>query len=497
MAGSNRFHVRTMTVVALFFLWALSCVFSAEAKKTREAETPSWDSRQARLAAVTGEVLANTEIEENLRVLCDDIGGRVTGTEGGRNARAFVGRLFNRYRLSNVHEESFEMFGWERGPFACEFTKPHRKPLHAVALANTPSTSGGGLEAEVVDIGYGNPAEVEPLGSALEGKFVLAVSGAMPGGRWMHRSEVMAVAARSDAAGLLYQTTQPGNLPMTGMCWLDGTSPIPGVGISKEDGDWIKRQLGRGRGVRVKLEMTNLTGRVTSANVIGEIPGRSREYVLVGAHLDAWDLGQGAVDNGTGTVVIIEAARAIAQLGIQPEATIRFVLFMGEEAGLCGSRAYAAAHNGELADCRAMINCDMEGRPLGVRVMGHEGSHQFFEELLASMKGIELEQGVSHRVGIYGDHRPFLLAGVPVITPVSRIENEGWRYYHTSADTYDKVTFEQLNIDAAFVAALALELAVAQERILPQLDEEGVAELIREHGLEEALAFWGDWPHGK
>lgn len=249
----------------------------------------------------------------------------------------------------------------------------------------------------------------------------------------MHRSEVMAVAHQYGATGLLYQMTRPGNLPMTGMCWRGGTSPIPGVGISKEDGEWIRRQLERGERVRVKLQMTNITGRVTSANVIGEIPGKGHEYVLVGAHLDSWDLGQGAVDNGTGTVVIIEAARAIARLGIQPAATIRFVLFMGEEVGLSGARAHAAAHGAELADCRAMINCDMEGMPLGVRIMGHEEAHAFFEALLESMKGFKLERDVSHRVSIYGDHRPFLLSGVPVITPISRLENESWRYYHTSA----------------------------------------------------------------
>ncbi len=497
MIGSKRFPYHYFTVIALSWVLILSHVVPAEATKTRSAEKRSLESRQARLAAVTSEVLSNTEIEENLRVLCDEIGGRVSGTEAGRNARAFVERLFNRYQLSNVHEEPFEMFGWERGPFACEFIEPYRKQLHAVALANTPSTPDEGIEAEVIDVGHGNPAQLEPLGSEVAGKFVLAVSGAMPGGRWMHRSEVMAIAAQSGAAGLLYQTKQAGNLPMTGMCWLDGTSPIPGVGISKEDGEWIRRQLERGKRVRVKLQMTNLTGRVTSANVIGEIPGTRREYVLVGAHLDSWDLGQGAVDNGTGTAVIIEAARAIARLGIEPEATIRFVLFMGEEAGLSGARAYAAAHSAELADCRAMINCDMEGRPLGVRVMGHEGSHAFFEELLESMKGLELERGVSHRVSIYGDHRPFLLSGVPVITPISRLEEESWRYYHTAADTYDKITFEQLNLDAAFVAALALELAVTPDRVMPHLDEDGVAELMRKHKLEEALAFWGDWPHDK
>ncbi|MCK4236318.1 MAG: M20/M25/M40 family metallo-hydrolase [Candidatus Krumholzibacteria bacterium] len=464
----------------------------------REAQSLSGggtlDARHERIVRVCGEVFSGTQTPENLRVLCDEIGGRVAGTEAGKQARSFAVRLFNQYGLRSVHQEPFDMFGWERGPFRCEITSPRRIPMHAVALANTPSTPQEGIEAAVVDVGHGSPEELERLGDDVRGKFVLAVAGRMPGGRWLHRFEVTAIAAEHGAAGLLYQTTQPGNLPMTGMCWRDGTSPIPGAGISREDGELIKRQLESGEEVVVRLQMSNLTGTVTSANVVGEIAGRGREFVLIGAHLDAWDLGQGAVDNGTGAVVIIEAARALAAIGVQPEATIRFVLFMGEEMGLYGSNAYAASHSEELSDCRAMINCDMTGTPLGLRVMGHEEAAPFFFELLDEMKGFDLSSGISHSVGIYGDHQPFLLEGVPVLTPISRLENECWKYYHTSADTYDKVTFRQLNLEAAFVAALALELASTPERVMNRLDRHGVEELVKEHSLEEALRFWGEWP---
>jgi Zn-dependent M28 family amino/carboxypeptidase len=319
----------------------------------------------------------------------------------------------------------------------------------------------------------------------------------MEGGRWMHRSEVMKAVVERGAAGLLYQTTIPGHLPMTGTCWVGGLSPVPGVGISLEDGERIRRWLVRGEEVRCKLTMTNLSGPGSSANVVGEIPGRGSGYILVGAHLDAWDNGRGAVDNGSGTVVVIEAARALASLGVEPEASIRFVLFMGEEAGLAGSIAYAETHGGELPRCRAMINCDMEGMPLGVRVMGHEEAGPFFTELCEAIPGFDLEAGVSHRVGIYGDHRPFLMRGVPVVNPISRPGNESWRYYHTSADTYDKVDASELALDAAFLAVLTFELAVTPEPVMQHLDEKGVGELIRRSGHEEALGAWLDMLHGR
>jgi hypothetical protein len=453
--------------------------------------------RKARIAAIVGEVFSATETREAMRVLCDEIGGRVTGTRAGREAREFGERLLNRYGLENVHQEVFELQGWERGPFHLEVTAPRAMMMHAVALANTQSTPPGGVEAPVVDVGRGYPEELDRLGGELRGSFALVTAGSLPGRRWMHRSEVMAVVAERGAAGLLYQTTRPGSLPMTGMCWENGLSPIPGAGISLEDGEWIKRRLAAGNEVRVRLAMTNLTGPAKSANVIGEIQGRTNEFVIIGAHLDSWDLGQGAVDNGTGAVVLLEAARALSALGVRPQATIRFILFMGEELGLAGARAYAAAHRDELSRCRAMINCDMTGTPLGIRLMGHEYANPFFEELLGSLDGFELTAGVSNRPGIYGDHQPFFLRGVPVLSPRSRLEDESWQYYHTSADTYDKLTFKQLDLEAAFVAVLALELAATEKPVMRRLAEQEIDELIERHDLGESLRFWGDWHGGR
>lgn len=451
-------------------------------------------TRKERIARITGEVFASSGIRENLRVLCDEIGGRVSGTEAGRQARFFSERTFKRYGLSNVHQETFPIHGWQNVSLSCRALSPTPFTLHPVPLANTPSTPDGGVEAAVIDVGHGNPAELEKLGDEVKGKFALAVAGVMPGGRWMHRSEVMAEAAAAGAAGLLYQTTRDGHLPMTGMCWTKGISPVPGIGIAREDGGWIRRQLERGREVVLNISMTNLDGPVESANVIGEIPGRGRDVVIVGAHLDSWDLGQGAVDNGTGSAVVIEAARALAALGVEPEATIRFILFMGEEMGLYGSNAYVKEHDAQMKDCRAMINCDMEGTPLGVRLMWHEESAPWFEELISAMEGFDLTRGVIHRHGIYGDQQAFLLAGVPVVMPVSRVENDGAAYYHTWADTFDKVDFRSLNLDAVFVACLALELASTPERVMRHLEREDIEELVEKHELESLLPLWGNWP---
>lgn len=483
----------TMTVMSASVLLAAVAAVSGPAGKKR---IDAGDlTRGERVAAVTGQVMAGSEIRENLLVLCDEIGGRVTGTEAGRKAREFAERTFAGYGLDNVHQESFDMFGWEGGDLDCEVVSPRAFRLDALALAYTPSTSPGGVEAEVVDAAHGNPAELDKLDYSLEGKFALVESGRMPGGRWMHRSEVMAEVAKRGAVGMLYQNSREGSLPVLGMCWHGGLSPIPGVGISMEGGASIRRILGRGEKVTLRLSAANLSGDIKSANVVAEIPGRGPDIVVIGAHLDSWANGQGAVDNGTGSVSLIEAARAIKATGIRPEATIRFVLFMGEEMGLDGSRSYVETHAGELDRHRAMINLDMEGTPLGIRAMGREDAGPWFTQLIKDLDAFDLEKGISYRASLYGDHHFFLLAGVPVLMPISRVENDAARYYHTAADTYDKVTFRQLSLNAAFVAALALELASTEKPVMERIDSDGMKEFIEKHGLKGAIEVWGGWDY--
>jgi hypothetical protein len=144
-----------------------------------------------------------------------------------------------------------------------------------------------------------------------------------------------------------------------------------------------------------------------------------------------------------------------------------------------------------------MINCDMEGTPTGIRVMGHEEARFFFEGLYEALSAFELSTPLSFRVGIYGDQQAFLLRGVPVVIPSSRLEEASVRYYHTAGDTFDKVDLRSLPACAAFVGVLALELAMPDRRPIESLDEAGVEKLILDNHLEEALRAWGSWPREK
>lgn len=490
---TNTTRARSTALAAAAALLLLSAA-TAEAARKDVSPAPAAEQRAGRAAMIAGETFARCEAQRNLLELCDVIGPRQTGTEGARRARAWAAGLMKRHGLRNVHEEPYEFPGWIRGAFSCEAVPPSRFPLHALSLGNSCSTPPEGVEAEVVDALHGDPSELDRLGEALRGRWALVIDEVMPGGRWLHRSEIMREVWKRGAAGMLFQTTEPGELPITGTCWQGGASPVPGLGVSREDGEWIRRRLAAGERVVVRVAMTNEARPLTCANVVGEIPGAGPDFVVLGAHLDSWDLSPGAVDNGTGVVVALEAARALARSGLRPAATIRVVLFTGEESGLYGSEAYVRAHEAEIARCRAMMNCDMIGVPVGVRVMGHEEAKPFYEELIRSLPAFNLAAGVSTRPGIHGDQQAFLLAGVPVVNPSSRLDEASVRWYHTAADTYEKAALGPLAGAAAFTAILAMETAWPEARPVAALDAEGVRRLVHEYKLEDALEAWTPAP---
>lgn len=474
----------------LFLIWS---GFSAH--NSSVASEPS-ESSQLR-ALIIGEVFASSEIRANLSMLCNEIGGRVSGTAPGDQAQDFVLQKLSDYGLDYVRLESFGLLGWERVSARASAVSPKEKELSGIALAYTPTTLPGGVTAPVIDVGTGHPREFEQLGEEIRGKIALLRVGTLPGERWLHRSEKMTHCIGYGAAGMLLRTNVTGDLPRTGTCQYGKLSTIPGMGISKEDGDWLVWMLEKGEDVVVNIHMKNRVGQAQAANVIGEIRGREKpdELVIVGAHLDSWDLGTGAVDNGTGSAVVLEAARVLAKCGERPKRTIRFILFMGEEFGLVGSKTYVALHHKELDRIIMMMNLDMVGRPYGYRVHGHEEAIPFLTSLAQSMKGLGMDpEKVSSRVGIFGDYEPFMIQGVPTMTIRSKLEDDVGRYYHTAGDTFDKLNFQSLNECAAIVAVTLMEMANAEEKIGTRMPQERVKKMLIEHNLKEPLEHQGNWP---
>ena len=232
-------------------------------------------------------------------------------------------------------------------------------------------------------------------------------------------------------------------------------------------------------------------------NVVAEIRGSEKpdEWVIVGAHLDSWDFATGAQDNGSGAAQVLEAARAIAALGVPPKRSIRFALWGGEEEGLVGSLAYVQQHSAELNRCVANLNTDNgAGHPEGWKTQGRKDLQTALEPLskalLASLGAGEISLD---KVEMDTDHGSFLLQGVPALN--LKVEDSKYdEAHHKQADTLDKVDPHDLADGAAVLAVTAFSLANADKPIGPRLDHAAVGELLKKDSVDEYLKTQGLWP---
>jgi Zn-dependent M28 family amino/carboxypeptidase len=277
---------------------------------------------------------------------------------------------------------------------------------------------------------------------------------------------------------------------------------LPMVIVAREDGERIARLLAAGNLVWADLAIPNqLGGPIKTANVIAEIKGREQpdEFVIVGAHLDSWELGTGALDNGCNAALVVDALHAIKASGVKPRRSIRFILFSGEEEGLLGSRAYAFNHRSELDKAAGVIIYDSgTGKTTGFAVGGRTDVIVRAKSLIAPLAqfGVtdlkpDMEWGT--------DHFDFMLEGVPTFV-ADQVEANYLENYHAVSDTYDKVDFAQLKKHVAEAAALSIELANLPEKIGPRLTHDQIQQTILDTHSEEmfkAFDLWDDWVSGK
>jgi carboxypeptidase Q len=441
-------------------------------------------------------------VAEHLYQLVDLIGPRMSDSPGGRRAREYVATELRRYGLSDVREESFPLLAWHRDQATLRVVEPAELAGREVSVLSLGHVGDHATEARLVDAGYGTAEDFERMGDAMQGAIALTHPGQPPEyGRGVHRSEKIALAERAGAAGFVL--VAPASLVQIGVATLgDHATRIPAVAADYEGGNWLGRVLQRyPEGVRVRMETVNRMQRSVDANVLADLPGRTDEVILVGAHLDSWDLATGAVDNGSGSVAVLEIARALAEhvrrTGEQPLRTVRFALWMGEELGIYGSRHHVelALRNGALERYAAVLNMDVVGEPTGLGAMGRPEA----APLLAPLACALVESGwlssgeISTSGGLYSDHMPFMLEGIPVLVLRSRLPPRAANVGHTSADTRDKLDEEGI-ANAAAVAA-ALLWAVANEPELPvrRWTAAETGERLEAMGLRDPLERSGEW----
>jgi carboxypeptidase Q len=404
-----------------------------------------------------GEVMMHSGFSASLRELCV-AGGRLSGSPNGARAEQLVADKIKAYGLRNVHLEPFELACWSvHQTKVTLLTDPPRELEGAVALARTLSTPPSGVTAELIDLGEPKEEDFAARGEELRGKYVLVREGR----GW--RGKRLRVAIEHGAAGLVFMS--PADHEPTIGSGHEEPRPEPAV-VIRHDEDLLQR-LSAGETLRlnVQLETENWNGRPN--NVVGEFPGHgklAREIVIVCAHLDSWDLAEGALDNGTGSAVILESARALTRVGWQPRRTVRFIWFMGEEQGLAGSEAYVRRHHDELDHVVAVVNLDMPGSP---RMFALHGKHPEIEPLLrelrADLSGYELKEEIGHWAGHGSDDASFADEGVCTIALGGEM-GPGSKYYHTPGDTFDVVDCRGTIPSSAIVAVLLRRLGDVPQR---------------------------------
>ena len=409
---------------------------------------------------------------ELLRSLTTEVGPRFAGTPGDRAAVEWALWAMSEIGLANIRTEPVRVPRWVRGQESGEILAPYPQPMHLTALGGSVGTGGEALEAEVVMV-----TSIEDLAgrpdTQIQGKIVFinqrmvrTQDGSSYGQTGIIRRSGPARAAEKGAVGALIRSLGTGNhrFPHTGATRYEDDIPkIPAAALAVPDADILATQIGSGRPVRFRLELgAQRLDDVDSANVIGEIVGREspEEIVLLGAHLDSWDKGTGAIDDGSGVAIMLEVARLVLELPERPRRTIRVVLFANEEFGLSGARAYGEAYQEEVGNHVLAMEADLgPGAVWRYRVKTTEDSVQDARQLIRFLAPLGISWS-STQAGGGPDLIPLRKLDVPLID-LSPDATYYFDYHHTDDDTLDKVDPANL---AQNVAAYTVVAYWAAER---------------------------------
>jgi len=452
-------------------------------------------------AQILAEIRDHSEAAQNLEYISDNIGPRLTGSPQLKAANDYTAELFRKYGLTNVHLEPWKIaHSWTRGTAKARIIAPAEHPLTIASAGWAPSTSGL-VRGPVVYFDAQKKEDFEKFRGKLKGAMVIAqkpeslspptkdepfADVARPMQAPLPRKgdpippspfAVLAAVARErneffkqeGVAVVLRDSNKPhALLNMTGVGGEKfDIGPIPTAFITGEGYRMIYRLLQHGP-VELEIEITNTIGDVPMDvyNTVSEIRGSEKpdEVVILGAHLDSWDLGTGSTDNGTGSAAVLEAARTLAKLNLKPKRTIRFVLFSGEEEGLVGSKRYVEAHKDELDKISGVLVHDTgTGKVLTIGLHDNYQDREIVDKVLAPLGDLKLlEPSIVRTFGT--DHASFDDAGVPGFWCIQ----DGAEYtktHHSQSDTFDKVWKGDLNQGAQVLAAWAYNTAQLPEML--------------------------------
>lgn len=505
------------------FLLSL-CVATLLSASVVDAQTSSSPEESASVAQrMIAYERDSSDVVPNLEYLSDMIGPRLTGSERLKRANDWTAEKMKGYGLENVHLEAWTIpRGWERGVVEARLAAPNGLPVTLAQMAWTPGLRK--VNAPVVVFSATTESDLAAYKGKLKGAIVLSgrmpdnpdnpsalelpnstaptpiaplvvartpvktnaspmppTAGPSPGipappppgemtRRASFRKATQAFLKAEGVSAILMDANKPhGLLNMTGS-W-ESNSQIPTFFVTHEYVAMIQRLIKRGTPVTMDLKSTAhfVKGPLTVYNTVGEIKGMEKpeEIVLLGAHLDSWDLGTGTTDNGTGSMAVLEAAHLLKSSGVPLKRTVRFVLFTGEEEGLCGSKAYVAAHKEEMSHYNVVFVHDTgTGRVKGAWLQNRAECKPLLEQQFARLKEVGLMTDAPNLLPgkMNGtDHASFDDAGVPAFA-YNQDSAEYGLTHHSQSDTFDKVRPDDLKQGACALAIMAYDAAQMLER---------------------------------
>ena len=449
------------------------------------SQAPQPDQARDDIARIAGYALTRTGAIDFLETLTDQIGGRITGTEGSHAAAELILKNLKEAGFDSAHLEEYKLTSqWRHGAATGEVISPVNRALIIGSYGWVPGTPGP-IEVPVVD--FGPPGDGNaPISANVRGAAVI-VDLRSNGSSTVYvgaRSIITRLLAQAGAAAMFIVSDKPDRIVYTSAFGFYPRAPLPVISIATDDAAFLRRLLAKGA-VKIHLDVQNsFPGPGTERNVVADLPGvDSKEMVLLTAHFDDWDPAQGANDNGTGVAAVLEAARILKLLKIRPKHTIRFVFFSGEEELSNGSRAYAVQHKAELDNIRAVFNLDAGAHPpTGFSIHGRNDMELASKKLLAPLAPF----GADHiflDADFDSDQETFIVEGVPIYSlRVANAQDYDARH-HTIIDTFERVDPHWLAVQTAVMAIAGYTFANADERPGRRLSPNEVQALIDRTGL--------------
>lgn len=451
---------------------------------------------------INQEVQQNSQAYSRLKEATSTIGHRLTGSANGKKAEDYVANVLKSWGCNDVRFQPFSVESWSRGTLSLSIGSGGKmQPMKAVTLAHSPVKAE--VDLPLADMGNGLEEDYLANPEKVRGKIALVFLGVLPNSKpgtgTLHRSEKTALAIKYGAKGIIIINTPPGGILLTGTASVTGKLiPIPAVCIGREDGLALKEKVAQAP-VTASIRMTNQSAVIKARNVVTTFKGTSlpQEKIVVGGHLDSWDLATGAIDNGIGSFSVLDMARTFQVLGLKTARTIEFVLFMGEEQGLLGSRFYVANgnKNKQLEQIRYMLNYDMTNDPKGFS-SSTDTTKELFQQIGATVQKVDPAFPNMFRsgAGLHSDHQPFLLQGIPTGGGAGgSLPNNSGPCYHADCDDFKLVDEQGMKNTVRYNTMLVYALANTSKIPARKLTDEETRLFLIKNKLEEPLRISGDW----